>query len=419
MPTTPPDHVDVVATGLRFPEGPVVLADGSVLVVEMFGERLVRVALDGSVETVAEVPGGPNGAALGPDGLVYVCNNGGSHTELVVDGVPFPGPPDPRVYRGGSIDVVDPASGAVRTLYTHCGDRPLASPNDIVFDGHGGFYFTDLGMVMGDRGFPGGVYYATVDGLHVETIAFPVHAANGIGLSPDGEVLVWAESFNGRLTRRRLRRPGVVEAPAPLDPWPHLYGFGGYVLLDSLAFEASGNVCVATCFTGGIATISPQGELLEHVEIDDYATTNIAFGGDRRARPTSPRQGPAGCFAWRGRDRDSRSTARFRRLRGGPQAERIAPHPGDLVDRTRQVDRLAVDEPQVRAPLRHRAEALGGEREVDVALDQSLSLPGLQRPERPLAALHVPRHLDVAGACRRAATPPRSRPRSGHCAGTS
>lgn len=280
MPTTPPDRLDVVASGLRFPEGPVVMADGSVLVVEMFGERIVRVAGDGTVDTVAEIPGGPNGAALGPDGLVYVCNNGGSHTEIVVDGVPFPGPPDPDVYRGGSIDVVDPATGAVRTLYAHCGDRPLASPNDIVFDGHGGFFFTDLGMVMGDRGYPGGVYYGTVDGTAVATVAFPVHAANGIGLSPDGDVLVWAESFNGRLTRRRVRRPGVVDPPAPLDPWPHLYGFGGYVLLDSLAFEACGNVCVATCFTGGIATISPEGELLEHIGIDDYATTNIAFGGD-------------------------------------------------------------------------------------------------------------------------------------------
>jgi gluconolactonase len=326
MPTIQPDHVDVVAAGLRFPEGPVVLADGSVLVVEMFGERLVRVASDGSVETVAEVPGGPNGAALGPDGLVYVCNNGGSHTEVLVDGVPFPGPPDPRVYRGGSIDVVDLASGAVRTLYTHCGDRALASPNDIVFDGHGGFYFTDLGMVMGDRGFLGGVYYATVDGLHVETIAFPVHAANGIGLSPGGEVLVWAESFNGRLTRRRLRRPGAVETPAPLDPWPHLYGFGGYVLLDSLAFEASGNVCVATCFTGGIATISPEGELLEHIEIDDYATTNIAFGGECSSvayitasgtgrllriawpRPGLPLNGPVSPPAGRGAGRAHRPT---------------------------------------------------------------------------------------------------------------
>ena len=135
-------------------------------------------------------------------------------------------------------------------------------------------------MVMGDRGFPGGVYYAASDGSRIDTIAFPVHAANGIGLSPDGTVLVWAESFNGRLTRRRIVDPGVVERSAPLDPWPHLYGFGGYVLLDSLAVEASGNVCVATCFTGGIAVISPDGELLEHVAVDDYATTNIAFGDD-------------------------------------------------------------------------------------------------------------------------------------------
>jgi sugar lactone lactonase YvrE len=56
------DNAQVVATGLGFPEGPVALDDGSVLCVELRHGRLSRVAPDGTVETVADLGGTPNGA---------------------------------------------------------------------------------------------------------------------------------------------------------------------------------------------------------------------------------------------------------------------------------------------------------------------------------------------------------------------
>src|SRR5258705_1374407 len=70
-------NVRVLATDLEFPEGPVVMPDGSVVLVEIRGRRLTRVWPDGRKQVVAEIPGGPNGAAMGPDGKIYVCNNGG------------------------------------------------------------------------------------------------------------------------------------------------------------------------------------------------------------------------------------------------------------------------------------------------------------------------------------------------------
>jgi gluconolactonase len=66
-----------LATGLLFPEGPVALDDGSVLLVEIARGTLSRVTTDGRVQVVADLGGGPNGAAIGPDGAVYICNNGG------------------------------------------------------------------------------------------------------------------------------------------------------------------------------------------------------------------------------------------------------------------------------------------------------------------------------------------------------
>ena len=57
----------LVTDGLEFPEGPIAMPDGSVLVVEIARGTLSRVR-DGEITVVAELGGGPNGAAIGPDG---------------------------------------------------------------------------------------------------------------------------------------------------------------------------------------------------------------------------------------------------------------------------------------------------------------------------------------------------------------
>src|SRR6185295_12014646 len=87
--SAPPD-LEIIAEGLEFPEGPVWMPDGSMVVVEVRGGRLTRVTANGRVEPIAELGGGPNGAALGPDGWVYVCNNGGLPWTQLGDGSWYP-----------------------------------------------------------------------------------------------------------------------------------------------------------------------------------------------------------------------------------------------------------------------------------------------------------------------------------------
>ena len=135
-----------MATGLRFPEGPIAMADGSVVLVEIARQTLSRVDPDGTVDVIAHLGGGPNGAALGPDGKVYVCNNGGMEFHDV-RGKTYPGHM-PAGYSGGSIQRVDLATGEYDVLYTHAGDVQLRGPNDLVFDRHGGFWFTDHGKLQ-------------------------------------------------------------------------------------------------------------------------------------------------------------------------------------------------------------------------------------------------------------------------------
>ncbi|WP_298021266.1 SMP-30/gluconolactonase/LRE family protein [uncultured Parasphingopyxis sp.] len=272
---------ELVTDGLRFPEGPVAMDDGSVILVEIADGKITRVKPDGSRETVATPGGGPNGLAMGPDGKLYCCNNGGFNY-VENNGMLAPhGIADD--YSGGRIERIDIATGEVETLYKD-GDFGcrLRGPNDIVFDAHGGFWFTDHGKQNFESRCHDivGIFYGKADGSHLEEVIFPSYNPNGCGLSPDGKTLYAAETFTCRLTAFNVIAPGKVDdAAGPGGPGIPLYRPAGYKFFDSLGVEESGNICVATIGECGISVISPQGELVEFVETDDIFTTNICWGG--------------------------------------------------------------------------------------------------------------------------------------------
>lgn len=270
-----------VAEGLSFPEGPVVLPGGDVAVCEIGAGKVTRVAPDGTTSLVAEVGGGPNGAALGPDGALYVVNNGGFlWSEAMGMRIPLDlatGANEPEGFTGGWVDRIDLDSGTVATLYREIDGRRLHSPNDIVFDAQGGFWFTDLGKMREHDLDRGGVYYAQPDG---SSITQPIHGlfgANGVGLSPDGSTLYAAESYTGRLLAWDVTGPGQVAASG--------VGHGGRCVVatpagfDSLAVEADGKVVVAA-ITHGVCVIDPADGTHEFVSVPDLFVTNLCFSGD-------------------------------------------------------------------------------------------------------------------------------------------
>lgn len=271
-------EMTLLADGLAFPEGPVMMDDGSVIVTEIAAGRLTRIRADGSRHVVAQTGGGPNGAAIGPDGALYVCNNGGFEWSRM-DGMLIPGAAAPD-YQTGRIERVDLATGLVERLYAGCDGHRLSGPNDLMFDAAGGFWFTDLGKHFARHTDHGGLYHAQADG---SSIRCAVHGPNmnGVGLSPDGGTVYAALTYIGDIVAFDISGPGTV-APGVLEALPGrvVARFGPRVLLDSLAMLADGRIAQATLVAApGIAVVDPADGACSITPFDDLLTTNIAFGG--------------------------------------------------------------------------------------------------------------------------------------------
>jgi gluconolactonase len=275
-------HWNVLASNLGFPEGPLALADGSVLVCDVHG-GLVRRVVDGQSSVLADLGGAPNGLALGPDGWLYVANNGGAMRWKQQDGLLIS---EGFLETGfdARIERIDLETGRTERVLDKVDGRALQAIDDLVFGSDGGFWFTDLGR-DGERGRSyGGVYWSSLDGKDRREAAYPLAAgANGIGLSPDGRTLYATEYAAGRLWAWSVDGPGRLRHDAD-----HAHGgrliwqAPDALLLDSLAITAAGNVVIATQPSGVFSVISPEGVLLSTIETPEHFPTNLCFD------PTDP-----------------------------------------------------------------------------------------------------------------------------------
>jgi len=266
---------EIIAEGLLFPEGPIAMADGSIVLVEVARGTLSRV-WRGRTEVIANLGDAPNGAAIGPDGAVYVCNNGGFEWREV-NGllVPVRASAD---YKTGRIERVDLATGRFERIYETFDGERLGGPNDIVFDRTGGFWFTDLGKSFARQRDHSCLFYARPDGAHLHRAVHPAVSFNGVGLSPDESVVYCNDTETQKLWAFDVAEPGKLKPFAFGQRGRVVCTLPGHQLLDSLAVEANGNVCSATLLNGGITTFAPDGSF-EHVALPDPLTTNICFGG--------------------------------------------------------------------------------------------------------------------------------------------
>jgi gluconolactonase len=310
--------IEVISSSLEYPEGPIHCHDGSIILVEIKGQRLSKIAPCGTATTIAQLPGGPNGAAVGPNGCVYICNDGG------FEWMPIPGvnkdkiiwvggnQPTGDAYKGGSLQKIDTSSGEVTTLFTECTERgypdpsgaaypawnpavDLKGPDDLVFDQAGGIWFSDFGKTRErDRDITG-LYYVSPDQKTITQMAYPLNSPNGIALSPDGTRLYFALTYERKVMYFELSGAGKIKRnPASLDGAYLLTAqLEGQAILDSMAVDVEGNLYLATMLpqgntpvvNGGISIISPDGAVeYQEIAIPDGSIaplpSNICFGGE-------------------------------------------------------------------------------------------------------------------------------------------
>ncbi|HEY6317140.1 MAG TPA: SMP-30/gluconolactonase/LRE family protein [Acidimicrobiia bacterium] len=254
-------RAEVVATGIRFPEGPVYCpaADGgpgTLVCTSVADGALERIHLaDGRVERVAVVGGGANAAALARDGGFLVTQNGGidfASTNLFPDPPPFE-PVTPGLQR------VHP-DGAVEYVV----DDGFLAPNDLVVAADGTLWFTDPPPFPPPAEPRGRVHTMTPVGT-VTTVASGFLYCNGIALEPEGTPVV--VEGQGLLRLVDGERPWIVE---------QLPGGSG----DGLCVDVDGRLYVANTAAHGVRVLEPDGQEVEFLALDGPGvTTNCCFGG--------------------------------------------------------------------------------------------------------------------------------------------
>jgi gluconolactonase len=268
---------ETVAEGLRFPEGPVWMQDGSIILVEIARGTVTRIWGDGKSEVIATPGGGPNGAAIGPDGALWICNNGGfkyhERAGLLVPGA------CPDDYSGGRIERVDLLTGKVERVLDTVEGHPLKGPNDLVFDKDGNLYFTDHGKTYPRHRDFGGLFFLANGASQAVELDHHHTSPNGVGLSPDEKTVYMADTMTARLWAFDLSAPGEIVPAGAFNKGRVVATMPDLQYFDSLAVAASGNVTVATISNGGITTITPDGAH-SHVALPDPFVTNICYGGE-------------------------------------------------------------------------------------------------------------------------------------------
>jgi gluconolactonase len=243
----------LLASDLGFPEGPVVMADGSIVFCDGNTGEL-RSWKDSQLGTFAVTGGSPWGAVLGSEGAIYVTQGGN-----------VPGSPDQSAVAG--IQRVR-ADGTVELLASSIDGHELAGPNDLAFGSDGRLWFTDSGTEQDDRfeiRSPGRLFVLDGSGEGEMLIERPDVYPNGIAFDAQGR-LYWTESAAHRVCRLE---DGEATTFSQLSD--------GHVP-DGMAFAADGRLFVCTTISEGLTVLSPDGEVLEEIHLGEHAT-NCIFDG--------------------------------------------------------------------------------------------------------------------------------------------
>ena len=248
---------ELIASGLGWPEGPTVRADGGVVFVESYGSQLTVIGSDKKPRRLAYTAGAPNSCVLGAEGELYVCQNGGTvgpwrAAEMVAPSIQ-------KVREGGKFE----------TILTEVDGIKFNGPNDLVFGPNGHLYFTDPGTYNPAKPDPSYIFEIAPDGKARVEVAFPKPTfPNGVAVEADGSI-VWDESYTGHVCRKRPN--GKIEDLGKLP--------GDNPIPDGMKIGSDGRLYVTDLVGKGIHILAPNGKVEGFIPVGG-APTNCIFDGE-------------------------------------------------------------------------------------------------------------------------------------------
>ena len=280
--------MSIFASDLGFPEAPVFLPDGGLLVVEMTPDTgcVTRISADGLDRTRVARTGRPNGLAPDRNGCIWVAETAmRSLLKLQLD-------------------------GSHEVIATACGGEPFLFLNDLAFAPNGDLYLTDSGILL-ETIAPGGeldpdyrkldydgkVYRIEIKTGKVHLVDQGILFTNGIAFGPDENLYV-TETLSGNIFRYHCEQ-GIATGPREL--------FGNVIEHfnpaelkgpDGMKFGADGNLYVCVFGQGDVTVLGRDGEVMERIKTQGSMPTNIAFGpgGTRKIYVTEAETGTVQVF---------------------------------------------------------------------------------------------------------------------------
>ena len=256
-------NIQVLSAAIQGPEGPTVLADGSVVLAEFFSGDILKIGPDGRRAAIAHVGVGVAGTARGRRGPLYVAR-------VNYDLVRPDAATTPKSGSRGEIVSVDLNNGHVSSLYTEYQGNALMGPDDLVVDVHEDLWWTDV--------LEQAVYWGREDGSEIRRMVSGVAGVNGITLSPDRS-LIYVISGR-RLVSYRIVGRGLLEMNG-MQPRVHVLTplSSSLQKLDGLKTQANGDIVMAD-WVEGLTVMSPDGRVVSHTRLPgDLQSVNMAFGG--------------------------------------------------------------------------------------------------------------------------------------------
>lgn len=257
----------IFCRGLKNPESPVALADGSWLCVEGASDRgcVTRISADGAHLKVVVATGRPNGLAVDAAGNIWVAE---SKVPSLL-----------RVAPDGSVEVIA----------TGCDGEAFLFPNDLCLGPDGALYMTDSGVHI-DTFAPGGniredyrsvsydgrVYRIDVSSGEVRKIDSRLEFANGIAFGPDDHLYV-NETLTGMIYRYAWHADGVIGARTAFGNVIDPAAAAGWKGPDGMAFGADGNLYVAVFAQRDVTILGRNGAVVNRLRTAGRLPTNCAF----------------------------------------------------------------------------------------------------------------------------------------------